>query len=421
MKIRDLGQPNKNKTNEGIIRDIATAVAPGQVAKWDNGTGVAGYINRNTGGAGGFQAQQARNTSDANTAYEKQWTQKVALAFKQAVDSGIIDVNSTGQQGQQNQQQTQQGFAQGNYKQNPATVKQTPTTVIPKTSIQTPTQQAKPQQSQPQGQALDLDQLKAQSQAKQQQGVEAQQQAMQQMQQTQQANAATSQADNELVARVKAEKAKPGFQQDKGLLRQAAAKGIHESALDDYVWFNTLIENIVENAQQPPQQQNSGGMSPGEWLSDYVAQAASTQGVDIDKFKAPLAALVKDFDVKVKQNKGAFPADIGKKLYSFWASAAASSPGKDQWGNTRGGKQDQNQQSGAGNAAQNATQSAQTLVKQLGSGNPDPQQLAQTIYAMLSSVPGLDMGAIGSALVNQQKQAQAQTAKQPPAGTPPTV
>jgi hypothetical protein len=46
---------------------------------------------------------------------------------------------------------------------------------------------------------------------------------------TQQANAQSAQADNELVAAVKAEKLKPGFQQDKGLLRRAAAKGIRES------------------------------------------------------------------------------------------------------------------------------------------------------------------------------------------------
>jgi len=88
-------------------------------------------------------------------------------------------------------------------------------------------QPAAPQPAQ--GQAVDLDQLKQQSAARQAQGQADQQQAQQQMQQTQQANAATSQKDNDLVAAVKAEKAKPGWQQDKGLIARAAAQGIHEN------------------------------------------------------------------------------------------------------------------------------------------------------------------------------------------------
>ena len=49
---------------------------------------------------------------------------------------------------------------------------------------------------------------------------------------TKQANATAAQADNDLVAAVKAAKAKPGFQQtaqDKLAIQQGAAKGIHES------------------------------------------------------------------------------------------------------------------------------------------------------------------------------------------------
>lgn len=49
---------------------------------------------------------------------------------------------------------------------------------------------------------------------------------------TKQANAATAQADNQLVAAVKAAKAKPAFQQtaqDKLTIKQGAEKGIHES------------------------------------------------------------------------------------------------------------------------------------------------------------------------------------------------
>ena len=54
----------------------------------------------------------------------------------------------------------------------------------------------------------------------------------QQIAATKQANAAAAQADNDLVAAVKAAKAKPGFQQtaqDRLTIQQGAAKGIHES------------------------------------------------------------------------------------------------------------------------------------------------------------------------------------------------
>ena len=95
-------------------------------------------------------------------------------------------------------------------------------------SMNAPAQQPAPQGAQ----SLDLDQLKQQSQARQAQGQSDQQAAVQQMKQTQQANAAAAQADNELVAAVKAAKAKPGFQQtaqDKLAIQKGAAKGIHES------------------------------------------------------------------------------------------------------------------------------------------------------------------------------------------------
>lgn len=82
---------------------------------------------------------------------------------------------------------------------------------------------------QPQGQAMDLDAYKKRREAERAAGVQSQQAAQTQMQQTAAANAAASAADNQLVARVRAEKQKPGFQQDKGLIRQAALKGIHES------------------------------------------------------------------------------------------------------------------------------------------------------------------------------------------------
>ena len=73
-------------------------------------------------------------------------------------------------------------------------------------------------------------------------GIQAQQSAQQQMKQTASANAAAATADNAMVAQVKAEKQKPGFQQDKGLLRRAAAKGIHESTYDK---LNAVFENML--------------------------------------------------------------------------------------------------------------------------------------------------------------------------------
>lgn len=84
----------------------------------------------------------------------------------------------------------------------------------------------------PQGQALDLDQLKKDREAKQAAGVAGQQQAQQQMAATQKANAATSQQDAAIKAAADAAKAKPAFQQsasDKLAIKQAADKGIREA------------------------------------------------------------------------------------------------------------------------------------------------------------------------------------------------
>ena len=74
--------------------------------------------------------------------------------------------------------------------------------------------------------SVDVSQVKQQSQA---QGQASQQQAIDQMKQTAATNAATSAADTQLAAQVKAEKQKPEFQQDKGMLRRAAARGTNES------------------------------------------------------------------------------------------------------------------------------------------------------------------------------------------------
>ena len=84
---------------------------------------------------------------------------------------------------------------------------------------------------QPQGQALDLDQLKKDREAKQAADQAGQQQAQQQMATTQQANTAQSQQDAAIKAAADAAKAKPPFQQtaaDKLAIKAAADKGIRE-------------------------------------------------------------------------------------------------------------------------------------------------------------------------------------------------
>jgi hypothetical protein len=430
MKIGDLGTPRKRKqVKEGQIWNGVKDVVGGAVKNVAKGldtatmgaaSGIGNWAVRNgaLGAKAGMQATQAYNQQAGNEAYQQKWVGQLKMAFDQAVESGIIDLKASGQSNtpaptqqtqqpqQSQQQQTQQGFTQGNYKQNPATVKQAPTTVNPKTSIQSTPQQAKPQ-AQSQGQAVDLDQLKAQSQAKQAQGVAGQQQAMQQMAQTKQANAATSQADNELVARVNAEKAKPGFQQDKGLLSRAAQKGIHESMLEDYVMFNTLVENIVEYAETPGQQ-SAGGMSAGQWLDNYIQQAAKSQKVDLAQFKAPLGKLVQDFQTKATSGK--FPDDIGKKLYSFWASAAASSPKRGDYEYNYGGPSTSSTGTQETDPVKIASQGAKNLASK------DPNAVAAALNDILAA-SGVQPQQLFQALANIQKQAQQGTSGAP--GTPP--
>jgi len=105
---------------------------------------------------------------------------------------------------------------------------------------------AKPAAAAPAAQSLDLDQLKKDREAKLAAGQVSQQQAQQQMAQTKATNAQTSQADNALIAAVKAAKAKPGFQQtltDKNAIKQGAAKGIYESlGLKKYTKPRLLVE-----------------------------------------------------------------------------------------------------------------------------------------------------------------------------------
>ncbi len=83
----------------------------------------------------------------------------------------------------------------------------------------------------PQGQALDLDQLKKDREAKLAAGQAGQQQAQQQMAATAQANAATNQQDAAIKTASDAAKAKSGFQRtaaDNLAIKAATAKGISE-------------------------------------------------------------------------------------------------------------------------------------------------------------------------------------------------
>ena len=164
----------------------------------------------------------------------------------------------------------------------------------------------------PQGTALDLDQLKQQRAASQAAGQAGQQQAMQQMATTQQANATTAAADNAMVSRNKAEKQLPGFQQDKGFMRRAAQKGIHESY---YSRLNSVFENIMEAG--------SGGN-----ISSYL-QKMFTQymhGVDTSSASEQIATLCK----KVESS---YATDGGKaaltQLANLGFALSYSNKGKD--------------------------------------------------------------------------------------------
>ena len=103
----------------------------------------------------------------------------------------------------------------------------------------------------PVAQSLDLDQLKKDREAKLAAGQVSQQQAQQQIAQTKATNAQTSQADNALIAAVKAAKAKPGFQQtltDKNAIKQGASKGIYESlGLKKYTRTRIIVEAVNLN------------------------------------------------------------------------------------------------------------------------------------------------------------------------------
>jgi hypothetical protein len=296
MKIGDL-----TPINEGVLGAIGGA--------------VLGGINK--AGQWGLLGDEYKTKANNTAEYKKTkqiFVQLFNKKFDQAVAGGQIQTQPQQTQPQQTQpQQTSKGFTQGNYKQGT-------TTVIPPTKIATPAQQSKPQQ--PQGQAVDLDQLKQQRQAKQDQGVADQQVAMGQMAQTKQANAATAQADNDLVAAVKAAKAKPGFQQtaqDKLTIQKGAAKGIHESVFTDYDLFDAILESVVNKRTITEAQ----GIS----VADFVMKVINSQqrnnygstGDGTAKYKATFEQLAKSFEQEYLRT-GKFPTEIAGKIFDYLKS-----------------------------------------------------------------------------------------------------
>lgn len=93
------------------------------------------------------------------------------------------------------------------------------------------------------GTTLDTSQLAQQSADRLAQKQKDQQQAIKQMKATQRSNAQAEKARDKLVAAVKVAKSKPGFQQtlqDKNLIKQAAAKGIHEGE-----FYSKFLERLL--------------------------------------------------------------------------------------------------------------------------------------------------------------------------------
>jgi hypothetical protein len=91
-------------------------------------------------------------------------------------------------------------------------------------------------------QSLDLNAYKQRIAAEKEAAAKSRMDAKSQINQTSIANQTASAADNELVARVKAEKLKPGYQQDKTLIKLAAKRGIHEKK---YQKLNALLESMI--------------------------------------------------------------------------------------------------------------------------------------------------------------------------------
>lgn len=206
---------------------------------------------------------QGDTATIARNEFVKKFFQKVYTDLDSAITGGMVDPDSTIFLGQQ---------------------------ARPQTPTQPQAQTAAPQQ----GQALDLDAYKQRRDQERAAGAQAQKDAMAQMQQTAAANKATSAADNELVARVKAEKLKPGFQQNKGLLRQAAARGIHESKYDV---LNNIFESILN------EQNEDGTMSISQYLYSWVDKYSGLDFNANPETGKRLIALINDVQKSYKQDK----------------------------------------------------------------------------------------------------------------------
>lgn len=168
-----------------------------------------------------------------------------------------------------------------------------------RSDAETPAEPA-PEAPELQGQALNLDDYKKRREAERAAAIQAQRDVQAQIKQTAASNAATSAADNELVARVRAEKQKPGFQQDKGLIRRAASRGIHETK---YQQLNAIFENIMLN--------EAGVQSISEFLSKWIVTYTRDPNINTSVIKA-----------RIKDVENSYGRDKGKAALTKLALAA---------------------------------------------------------------------------------------------------
>jgi hypothetical protein len=172
----------------------------------------------------------------------------------------------------------------------------------------------------------------------------------------------------------------------------------------DYSEFNSLLESIIsEDGEQ-------GGMSPGEWIMNYITQLTQSSGVDISKFGSALKSLSSAFQDSVVKSNGQFPDDVAKKIYAYYASAAASSPKRNQWGSVSG-------TSGQTATKQNTQQSIpfEQQVHQIFSSIKDPKSLLGGIAYLIdlaSKESGIEAKQVLSQvmpLIAKAEEAKAQT------------
>jgi hypothetical protein len=216
--------------------------------------------------------------------------------------------------------------------------------------------------------------------AKQQQGQTDQQQAIQQMDQTKQANAQAAAADAELVAAVKAAKAKPGFQQtalDKATLKKGAEKGIYEN-------FERMFAMLMEYAEQGPAPTTGDESSATAYVKKYLAK--QTRGFDLSQYQSQIDSLADAFGAEFDKT-GQFPEKIAKQLYSIVASTSELQS-RDSWGNVigagggaaggaGGGAGGPMAQPGTSEATDQYAATMAKLAQKLATGNAPPQAVLQ--------------------------------------------